>query len=39
MKWQDGKISDFEIFAPYPKKLKVRVNGIIKTITAKQLRI
>ena len=39
MEWHNGKISDFEIFAPFPKKVKVRVNGIMKTVTAKTLKI
>ena len=39
MEWHNGKISDFEIFAPFPKKVKVRVNGIMKTVTAKKLKV
>lgn len=39
MKWRDGKIVDFEIFSPYHRKVKVRVNGVIKIITAKKLTI
>jgi alpha-L-fucosidase 2 len=39
MEWHNGKISDFEIFAPFPKKVKIRVNGIMKTVTAKKLKL
>ena len=37
MKWLKGKITDFAIFAPFPKKVKIRVNGIMKTVIAKKL--
>jgi len=39
MKWRDGKIVDFEIFSPYQRKVKVRVNGTIKIITVKKLTV
>ncbi len=39
MKWRDGKIVDFEIFSPYQRKVKVRVNGVIKIITVKKLKV
>jgi alpha-L-fucosidase 2 len=37
MQWKDGKISDFTIFSPNPKKVKVRVNGVFRTVTSKKL--
>ncbi|HEX8022493.1 glycoside hydrolase family 95 protein [Mucilaginibacter sp.] len=39
MKWNNGKVSDFEIFAPFPKKVKVKVNGMMKTIIAKKIKV
>jgi len=38
MEWHNGLITNFEIFAPIPKRVKVRVNGIMKTVTAKKLK-
>jgi alpha-L-fucosidase 2 len=37
MQWSNGKISDFTIFSPDPKKVKVRVNGVFRTVTSKRL--
>jgi alpha-L-fucosidase 2 len=39
MQWKDGKISNFTIFSPDPKKVKVRVNGVFRTVTSKKLQV
>ncbi|GAA3975885.1 alpha-L-fucosidase 2 [Mucilaginibacter dorajii] len=39
MKWHEGKITDFEILAPFSKKVKVRVNGIMKLVNTKKVRV
>lgn len=34
--WKDGKITEYTITAPTPRKVKVRVNGAIQEITARK---
>ncbi|MGV8096624.1 MAG: glycoside hydrolase family 95-like protein [Mangrovibacterium sp.] len=35
MEWKDGKIISYSISSPEAKKVKVKVNGELKEITAK----
>jgi alpha-L-fucosidase 2 len=32
MKWKDGRVTDYKIFSPEKKKIKVKVNGTVKEI-------
>lgn len=32
--WKNGKITEFAIRSPYPRQVRVRVNGEVKTVTA-----
>jgi hypothetical protein len=32
--WKGGAVTAYEIYAPTPRPAKVRVNGVLKTITA-----
>lgn len=34
MQWKDGKITAYKITSPQAKKVKVKVNGVIKSITS-----
>jgi len=38
MDWKNGVVTNFEIYSPSPKNVKVKVNGTIKTIKSKQLK-
>jgi len=37
MSWKDGKIVNYRIASPTTKKVKVKVNGVLKEITAQRL--
>jgi alpha-L-fucosidase 2 len=36
MKWKDGKVTTYTISSPQPRKVKVRINGVIKEVMAKK---
>jgi len=36
-KWKDGKITDYRISSPEPRKVRVKVNGEVKEIQAQKL--
>lgn len=37
MKWEDGKVTKFEVLSTVPTKVKVKVNGEMKEITSSKL--
>ncbi len=36
MSWKDGKVLSYAVSSPKPAQVKVKVNGLMKTITSKQ---
>jgi alpha-L-fucosidase 2 len=38
MKWKDGRVTGYTISSPQPRKVKVRVNGVIREMMAKSLK-
>jgi alpha-L-fucosidase 2 len=37
IEWKDGKITNYRIASPEPRKIKVRVNGQVKTLWSEKL--
>jgi alpha-L-fucosidase 2 len=35
-KWKDGKIINYRISSPNPRKVRLKINGELKTITAEK---
>ncbi len=35
--WKEGKITNYKITSPQPRKVKIKINGVIKEITASRL--
>ncbi|MDB5123201.1 MAG: hypothetical protein JWP94_1330 [Mucilaginibacter sp.] len=36
-KWQNGKVVSYKIVSPNPRKVKLKINGELRTVTAKQV--
>jgi alpha-L-fucosidase 2 len=37
MKWKDGKVTSYHVTSSSPRKVKIRVNGILKEIVAERI--
>ncbi len=37
VKWKDGKVTDYEVFSKTPQQVKVKVNGVLKTVKSQKL--
>ena len=37
VKWKDGKVTDYDVFSKTPKQVKVKVNGVLKTVKSQKL--
>jgi len=37
MKWKDGKVIEYAVYSTVPQKVKVKVNGEMKTVTSKKM--
>ncbi len=35
--WKDGKVTDYEVFSKTPQQVKVKVNGVLKTVKSQKL--
>ncbi|HMG07313.1 MAG TPA: hypothetical protein VK609_02325, partial [Mucilaginibacter sp.] len=36
-KWKDGKVTSYKVTSTTPGKVKIKVNGVIKTVTAQKV--
>ena len=39
IKWKDGKVISYTIRSPQPRKVRVRVNGVIKEVVSGRLKV